>query len=75
MAAIGKFLETIGQAFMAVIDFVVKMVQDLIFIVEMLAELAPQIPAWYTWFPPVLWYTFGLCISVAIVFKIVGRDG
>lgn len=75
MDAIFKVFETIGRAFEAVLDFIVKMIQDLIFIVEMLAELAPQLPAWYTWFPPVLWYTFGLCISVAIVYKIAGRDG
>lgn len=74
MDAIFKVIETIGKAFGAVLDFIVKLVQDLIFIVEMMAELAPQIPAWYTWFPPVLLYTFGLCISVAIIYKIIGRD-
>lgn len=75
MESIFKVFESIGGAIQAILDFVVKFVQDLIFAIKLLAELAPQLPAWYTWFPPVLWYTFGCCISLAIVYKIAGREG
>ena len=74
MEAIIKFFETLGQAFMAIINFVVKFVSDLVYIVQLLGEFSAAAPAWFTWIPPVAAYVIVLTLAVIVVLRLAGRD-
>ncbi len=72
MSAIFDLLHGIGQAFTAIVNFVVDMVQDLVWLAQTLTDLAPAIPAFFTWLPPTVGGALYTCIGVAIVLRLLG---
>lgn len=73
MSAIVEFLTGIGDAILAFVTFITDIVADLIWFVELLVELIPAMPAFWTWLPGGLAYILGLCISVVVILRILGR--
>lgn len=74
MDAIITFFQTLGNAFSAIIDFVVRFFSDLIYLIELLVEFAAAAPGWYTWIPPIVAYIISLTLSLIVVLRIAGRD-
>ena len=74
MTVIIEFFSTLGESILALIRFVIDMVGDLIYFVTLLGELIPVMPAFWTWLPGGLAYTLGLCLSIVVVLRILGRS-
>lgn len=73
MAVVIEFFSTLGKAIVGAFEFFVDMIQDLVFMVKLLAEILPAAPAFMTWLPAGLAYMIALTLSVVVIFRILGR--
>lgn len=71
-----QILNSILDVFNSIIDFVVSFFTDLVNIGKMLAEVSTEIPSYLGMFlpgPVISLVVVG--ISIAVIFKIAGREG
>lgn len=73
MNVIIEFFTTLGNAIVGVIEFVINMVRDLVYMVRLFMEMLPAMPAFWTWLPAGLVYLLGLTFSIVVIFRILGR--
>lgn len=72
MEAIAKFIKTWLDAICALIEFVLDFVGDIVHMVGVLGELAPAMPAFFTWLPPTLAGTLWTMVGFAILYRVLG---
>lgn len=72
MAAFFELLSGIGDAIIGLIDFLISMVQDLIYAVGLLVQLTPAIPIFFIWLPAGFVAVLVVIISIAIIFRVLG---
>lgn len=75
MQAITNFLSGIGDAIIAVFDFVVSFFSDLIYMIQMLGQIAVQLPSYFAWLPSELLAGLTLIFTLVVLYKILGREG
>ena len=68
--AIKDFFSFIGE----LIQFVFKLIGDLIYTVQVLLHLSPKIPGYLSFLPATVSAIFVSCITLIIIYKITGRD-
>lgn len=74
MSAILNFIQGIASGVQAGIDFLLGLIQDVAYIVELTATFVVQIPDYLSWLPaPVLAIIVSIFI-VVVVYKILGRE-
>lgn len=56
------------------VEFVIKLIKDLVYVVGMLKDVVLRIPTYLGFLPTTLISMFAVCLSVVIVYKVVGRD-
>ena len=74
MQAIIDFLNQLVDAVNAVIDFVVKFVQDIVYVVGLIGDFIVYIPNFFGWLPASLLSILVLVFSVVAIYKILGRS-
>lgn len=74
MGAIIDFIKSIGEAIIALVTFVVKMVGDLIYVVGLLAEIIPVLPNFFTWLPAAVGSLLMVVFGVLIILRVLGRS-
>lgn len=75
MGAIISFLQGIAAGVQAAIDFMLSMIQDVAYIVELLAKFVTQIPIYLSWLPEPLLALVVSLFAVVVIYKILGREG
>lgn len=74
MQAILDVLKSIGEFFSTVINFVVNMVQDLVYVVELMGMTIAKIPQYISFLPSSVVSIFVVALTLIVVYKILGRD-
>lgn len=75
MQAIIDFFNTIGNVISTVIDFVVKMFSDLVFMLKLLANFFASLPSYLSWLPSAAVSSIVLIFTIVMIYKILGREG
>lgn len=75
MEALLDFFAAIGDIIGAIIDFVISLFQDLIFMIQLLGQTVANIPVYFSWLPSPLITTVVLIFSIVVIYKILGREG
>lgn len=75
MQALLQFIKGIGNTIVAVVDFVIGLFQDLIYMIKLLGQVVLNIPAYFSWLPGELLAILVLIIGIVVVYKILGREG
>ena len=75
MNAILEFLKGIGNAIIAVIDFVMGLFEDLVYMIKLLGQVVLNIPSYFAWLPGELLALIIVIISIVVIYKILGREG
>lgn len=73
MNALFSWLGGLGSAVSGVIDFFLDLVLDLVYVVQLIGRFIRLIPVYFSWLPPQLLAIIVVAISVAVIFKIIGR--
>lgn len=74
MQAILDFLGSIGEAIVAAFDFLVSLIMDLVYLVQLTGKMLAQVPMYFAWLPPGMTALLISAITIAVLFKIIGRD-
>lgn len=75
MQAIIDFFETIGTIITTVINFVIGLFEDLIFMIQLLGKFIVNIPSYFSWLPSSFVSVIVVIFSVVVIYKILGREG
>lgn len=75
MDAIIGFFEGIGQAISTAFSFLVTMIADLVWLIQMLFWALGQLPAFFAWIPPGLSALIIGTFAAVAIYKIMGREG
>lgn len=75
MKVVLDFFTGIGSLIVSLVNFVISTIMDLWYIVQMLTGLMSNMPAYFGWLPSAIVTLLLSIISIAIIYKIIGRDG
>lgn len=75
MEALIKFISGISDAIKAIIDFVIGLFEDLVYMIKLLGQVVINIPNYFSWLPAPVLALIVLLISIVVIYKILGREG
>lgn len=73
MNALFSWLGGLGSAVSGAFEFLLDLVLDLVYVVQLIGRFVRLIPVYFSWLPPQLLAIVVVAISVAVIFKIIGR--
>lgn len=73
MNALLSWLGGIGSAISGAFEFLLGIVLDLVYVVQLIGRFLRLIPIYFSWLPPQLLAIISIALSIAIIFKILGR--
>lgn len=59
---------------MGLIDFIVSMIGDLVYLVGLLGDMLTTLPAFFTWLPAAVGSLLMVTFTVLVVLRILGRS-
>lgn len=75
MTAILNFIQGIADGVMALIAFLLSMIQDIAYVAELTAKVVLDIPVYLSWLPsPVIALAVSI-FAIVVIYKILGREG
>lgn len=74
MQTLLNYVETLIDSIVGLLRFVVQMVGDLIYLVQLLAELLPALPSFFTFLPSAVVTTVMTAFAVFVILRVLGRD-
>ncbi len=74
MTAIINFFSGIVDTIKAVIDFVVGLFEDLVYVIKLLGEFVLEIPNYFSWLPPAALAVILVVFSIVVIYKVLGRS-
>lgn len=75
MDAIINFFEGITNVITGVIGFIVDFFGDIVYMVQLLGQIAVQLPTYFAWLPSQVLSALVLVFTLVILYKILGREG
>lgn len=75
MQVIIDFFKGFADIVSSLVDFVIDMVNDLVYVVKLLTEVLLQLPTFFTWLPTEVWAILAVLFSIVVIYKIIGREG
>lgn len=75
MQAIIDFFNTVGSIITSLIQFVIQLFKDLLFMLQLLAKFVVEIPSYFGWLPSAVISLIVVIFSVVVIYKILGREG
>lgn len=75
MQTIVDFLTSIGNVIVTAYEFLVDTINGLVYVVRILYYFVSNVPLYFAWLPPEFMTIVVMIFSVAVVYKILGREG
>lgn len=75
MQTIVDFLSSIGNVIVTAYEFLVDTINGVVYVVRILAYFVGNIPYYFEWLPSEFVTIVVMIFSVAVVYKILGREG
>ena len=75
MQAVADFLKNIGNLLLSVVDFVIGLFEDLVYMIQLIGKFIIELPYYFQWLPSELMSMIILIFGVVVVYKILGREG
>lgn len=73
MEALFQVFQAIGDAIAFVINFVVTLFLDLVWLIQMLGQIVAAIPTYFSWLPPQFLAVLVALIGGALILRLMGR--
>lgn len=75
MQAIFNWLQGFTEIIGALVNFVIDVVSDLLYVITLLGSLLVKIPFMFSWLPSACVVLVVTVFAVVLIYKIVGREG
>lgn len=69
------FFKSIGNVIMSLVDFVIGIIQDLVYVVKLCNEFILKIPTLFVWLPTGVIALIVVIFGIVVIYKIMGREG
>lgn len=73
MNALFSWLSGFASAISGALDFLLGLVLDLVYVVRLLGRFLTLVPVFFSWLPPQLLTIIIAAVSIAVIFKLIGR--
>lgn len=73
MNAVIGFFEGIGTAIVGAFDFLVSLVGDIVYLVQLTGKILGQLPTYFSWLPAPVLAVVLIALTIAVVYQILGR--
>ena len=71
---IGNVLESIATFFTTIWDFIINLIQDIVYVVKLAGEVISDIPSFFAWLPGPVLALLGALLGIVVVYKVINRD-
>ena len=75
MQVLIDFFKSFSDIISTLVDFVIGLFEDLVYMVKLLGQVVMNIPAYFSWLPNSVLMLIVTLIGVVVVYKILGREG
>ena len=75
MEALITFFRGITDVITGVISFIIDFFGDVVYMVQLLGQIALQLPTYFAWLPSQVLSSLVLVFTLVILYKILGREG
>lgn len=75
MQAILDFLKSIMDTITFLIDFVINLIGDIVYLIQLTARFLINIPVYFCWLPSEFLSIIVALFGIVVVYKILGREG
>lgn len=75
MQAILDFLKSVVDTVTFLIDFVIGMIKDIVYLIQLTAKFLANIPSYFSWLPGSFATMIVLLFGIVVVYKVLGREG
>lgn len=69
------FFEGIGNAIVSAFQFLISLVADIVYMIQLTGKFLAQIPSYFSWIPAEITALLVVLFSVVVIYKILGREG
>jgi len=70
-----SFFEGIGNAIVSAFQFLISLVSDIVYMIQLTGKFLAQIPSYFSWIPAEITALLVVLFSVVVIYKILGREG
>ena len=75
MSAIITFFESIFNIIKSLVDFVIGIIDDIVYLVQLTGRFLMQIPSYLGWLPSSIVASLVAIFTIVVLYKILGREG
>ena len=75
MQSIINFFTGVADLVVSLVDFVIGLIGDIVYMVELTAVFVANIPTYFAWLPGTFVATIVIIFSIVVIYKIIGREG
>lgn len=75
MDAVISFFQGIGNAITSAFDFVVSLVSDIVYLIQLTGKFLGQLPGYFSWMPAEISTLLLILFTIVVLYKILGREG
>lgn len=75
MQAIIDFFKSFAEIISSLVDFVIGIVEDLLYVIQLLGSLIVKIPNMFGWLPTACISLVVTTFGIILIYKILGREG
>ena len=75
LETIKDFFLNLGNIITSLVDFVVGMIEDLIYVVVLCGSFVAKIPTLFSWLPTEAVAIIVIIFAIVVIYKIIGREG
>ena len=75
MKGILDFFESIKDGIVTAYQFLVGLIEDIAYMVEMVGKFVAKIPSYFEWLPKEILAIVLVGFAIVVVYKILGREG
>jgi len=73
MSTIINFLKSIGDMIITLVGFVIKFIEDILYMIKLLGETILAIPEMIGFLPSAVVSAFMAALSIVVIYKVLGR--
>lgn len=74
LSFISDVLSSIANFFVSVWNFIINLIEDIVYVVKLAGEVIGEIPSFFTWMPPSVLALLVALLGIVVVYKVINRD-
>lgn len=75
MNAVVSFFKGIGDAITSAFDFLISLISDIVYMIQLTGKFLAQLPRYFSWMPAEISALLLILFAIVVIYKILGREG